>query len=286
MSDPTAAGAPDPAALVAPVAPTAPVSPPATSDLTDDWWKQDLPQEIRDDPTVKTFTTIEGMAKSLINAQNLVSKRVEEMTPEQLGQIHARHGRPDEADGYVLAKPESLPEGLEYHDALAAKAKGWFHEAGLSQAQAEKLHGFWNEFAAESFNGANVAREAAQTEAMNKFKAELGSQFEPKVNLAKAAIREFGGQDLKDFLNDTKLGDDPRMVRAFIKIGEAVGEDTLVNGDGGGGGMTPAEAEAKIAAIHANPAYTDATKPEHAGLVAEMARLFAIKHPPGSETTL
>lgn len=245
--------------------------------------KAGLPDDIRDDPALDPFTSFEGIARSLVNAQALVGKRVEEMTADQLAAVHSRHGRPETPDGYQLSRPEDMPKGMNYSEDLERAARSWFHEAGLSQVQAEELFAKWNGYAAEKFNGFAHARQAATEDGVKALRAELGPAFDRKVKLAGRAVRQFGGKELQKFLDDTGLGNDPKLVRAFISIAEKVGEDTVIGDGGDSFAMTADEARKGIARIMAEPAYFNANHPEHDAKVAEAQRLFQLAHPePGA----
>lgn len=45
---------------------------------------------------------------------------------------------------------------------------------------------------------------------------------------------KFGSPELKQYLNETGLGNHPELVRIFANIGKAMSEDGLVTGNSGG----------------------------------------------------
>ncbi len=244
--------------------------------------KEALPDDLKGEPGLAPFTSLEGMARSLVEAQRLVGKRVEDMTPEQIAKVRKNFGAPDDAGGYELARPENLPDGFEYNEALEKQAREWFHQAGLNNKQAATIYDEFMEYTSQQFADIQRAAASAKDEAEKVLRREWSQAFDKNVNLAKRAVARFGGQELQKFLDETQLGNDPRVIRAFDKVARKVGEDTL-EGEGSGrlGGLMPEEAKAEIAKIMAGPAYFDPKHPEHAGSVAEVERLFKQAHPEG-----
>jgi hypothetical protein len=92
-------------------------------------------------------------------------------------------------------------------------------------------------------------------------------------------VAEFGGEPLGQFLDETGLGDDPRLIRAFARIAEMVGEDSLVGTGERDFIATPEAAREEIARGLRDPAYFDANHPEHAASVDRMRGLFATAYP-------
>ncbi len=62
-----------------------------------------------------------------------------------------------------------------------------------------------------------------------------GKTFQEVTETAHKAVRRFGGDGLADYLEKTKLGNNPEMVRAFFLAGSAISEDTSFDRGGGGG---------------------------------------------------
>ncbi|WGL97361.1 peptidase [Arsenophonus sp. aPb] len=51
------------------------------------------------------------------------------------------------------------------------------------------------------------------------------------INHAQKALKKFGSPDLKQYLNDTGLGNHPELIRVFANIGQAMAEDSMVTGN-------------------------------------------------------
>jgi len=59
-----------------------------------------------------------------------------------------------------------------------------------------------------------------------------GPRFERNVNLANRALEQFGGQELIDFLREARLTNCPPLVRAFMRIGQALAPDSIAGSHG------------------------------------------------------
>lgn len=59
-----------------------------------------------------------------------------------------------------------------------------------------------------------------------------GTRFERNVNLANRALEQFGGQELIDFLREARLTNCPPLVRAFMRIGQALAPDSIAGSHG------------------------------------------------------
>ena len=95
-------------------------------------------------------------------------------------------------------------------------------ELDLSQADAQKLVDF-------QAQGVQRARQAWADAA--KADAEFGGdKLEESVAVARKAIDTFGTPELKALLNQTGIGNHPEVIRAFLRAGKALGDDTIVTG--------------------------------------------------------
>lgn len=153
---------------------------------------------------------------------------------------------------YELTLPEGVSVDTEALAAFAPIAK----ELNLSNAGASKVAEFYasnilpqaTKAATDALMGNVVEQRAAWDKATREMiaggKAEDGTPIpadpdfggktldQVRVVTAKALDR-FGGAEYRAFLNETGLGNDPRMMKAWFKIGEAISEDTEFHRSGG-----------------------------------------------------
>lgn len=147
-------------------------------------------------------------------------------------------GAPNKGDAtYTLTLPEGslLPASEIETVAAYAKARGLSNEAAQEVlAQRHDAVKAFHESATQKF------RERA-TQWVNEAKAdkslagEQGQDFDANAGLAKRALNHFFGKELDAVLNETGYGNHPAILRGFLKIAKAMGEDTLAQGVHGGG---------------------------------------------------
>lgn len=184
----------------------------------------------------------------------------------------AKLGTPDEADGYDLA----APEGFEQYD---QGLSDWFreaaHEARLPAPMAQRLHDSFVERMGGTIQE-QLSNVQAQQEAWEgELKQEYGTAFDERVAAARGAIREFGTPALQEALTASGLGSNPEFVRAFAKIGMALGSGPQFKDAEGSGqfGTTPDMAREQIASIRANPALYDESHAEYKLLNEKLTQL-------------
>lgn len=156
----------------------------------------------------------------------------------------------DKADGPPEKYEFTMPEGVQLDEALVGAIEPALRDAGLTQEQATKL--------TEAFTAYRVSEAQRQSEAFTQQTEDWGRQaqddkeyggvkFEENVKLAQAAMSKFGTPELKALMADG-LGNHPELIRVFVRVGKAMGEDGGVNG----GSRTPANKPA-AAVLYDNP---------------------------------
>ena len=106
-------------------------------------------------------------------------------------------------------------------------------------------------------------------------------RVEDAFEQAQVEMREQALDKYLQNLVDEGIGNDPRMIRMFARLGEMVSEDQLA-GTPRGLTMTPDEAQSEIDAVNAQypkHPYFDKKHPEHAAAVEKMTSLFQMANP-------
>ena len=140
-----------------------------------------------------------------------------------------------EADTSNDGAPENyddfkMPEGMDVDKEALEAALPIFKDLNLTQEQAQTLV----DVQAKQVEGIVKAQaeEFAKKQsdwnkaAMNDEEYGKG-KFEASAATARSAVLAIGGTDLKDALNETGAGNHPELIRAFVRIGNAIGEDTV-----------------------------------------------------------
>jgi hypothetical protein len=150
-----------------------------------------------------------------------------------------------EKDGAPEAYEDfKMPEGFEVDENLLGEAKPIFKELNLNQDQAQRLVDFQAKYMAQLAEAQNKAwndtidgwRTAAKDD-----KEIGGVAFKENVALAREAIKAYGNDEFKNMLNVTGTGDNPEMIRFLYKIGKAVSDDKVLQGQGPAAGKTAAQ---------------------------------------------
>jgi hypothetical protein len=246
-----------------------------------------LPEDIRGDTSLKDIRDLAGLAKGYVNAQRMVGyDKVaipgEKATPDEFNAFYTKLGRPEKPEGYKL--PEVKADNVfqppkELVTGFTAKA----HELGISQKQAEGLFSWYLGQGNSSIEKLNTDLATTRDAGVAELKKEFGAAFDTKVNIARDAVRSLGDEAFVQFLDTSRLGDHPSMIRVFAKIGEMLKEEGTLKGTGTGSAMSPDEAKARIAEFNSNPdkmkAYTDKSHPNFKAVSEERARLYAYAYP-------
>lgn len=211
---------------------------------------ESLPETLRGEKSLASFKDPSELAKSYVEAQKLIGKKVSQMTPEEIKQFNKNLGVPESKDNYDFGEDTSNdPNMVNWF-------KGAAHEAGITQDAAKKLVEKWNGQVAESKKMVESQIELKNEENVKFLKSEFGAAFDEKVNHANKAISKFGGEPLVKVLSDYGLQSNPVLVKAFAEAGKLISEGSLPNPTSNGQyGLTPAEARAKIEQTKADPSF-------------------------------
>ena len=181
-------------------------------------------------------------------------------------------GTPEEASEYNLA----APEGFEQYD---QGLSDWFREAAhaakMPASMAQRLHDSFVERMGAGYQEDAQAKALQQETWEAELKQEYGTAFDERVSAARLAVREFGGEPLMEALQSSGLGSHPEVVRAFAKVGMALGKGPQFKDaeQSGQFGTTPEMAKEQIAAIRNNPGLYDQSHPEHKVLNQKLTQL-------------
>lgn len=152
----------------------------------------------------KGYKSVGDLAKAAQNAESLIGKSVQlpgaDAKPEDWQKVFRRLGAPETPDGYTLALPEGVAEGVIDAE-FGTKFKDVAVKAGLTPSQAKAVHDFIALGTVEQVQAnANAQAEAATkaTEALEKaWGGKVGSEpFNGALQHAMRAINGLGGDDL------------------------------------------------------------------------------------------
>lgn len=159
-----------------------------------------------------------------------------------------------EGEGAAEYEAFTLPEGVEVNETDMAEFGNVARELGLTQEQAQRL--LTHEAERIAASNAAVAEQYAERSAKwaSDAKADKefgGDAFDQSVSVAMTAMEKFAGDDVRELMNETGLGNHPGVIRMFWKIGQSIANDGIVGGgDGGGDPVSPEAKAAKFYKAH------------------------------------
>lgn len=179
-------------------------------------------------------TTLTGKIGDL--EKNSIPKLAENATPEQREAFHKALGRPDKPEEYEF--PEV--NGQKNNPEVVAHFQKEFHRLGVPKDTAKELAVTYNNLIQGMVKADLEKRAAERTEAETKLKAELGDKYDASIEMVRRVWKKLSNSEFDAFVNETKIGNDPRLIRFMIEVAKKTGEDQSIPGQPGGPGEKPA----------------------------------------------
>lgn len=276
-------GAPPPAAPPAGGAPPAPpAAPPAGGDGAP-WYGGIENTEVKGWIEKKGWKSIEdafashhGLERMLSSEKIPVPKN--ESDAAAWNALYKAVGRPDDVAGYGLDKVEGLDP------AAAGKLAEIAHANGLSVKAVQSIIAFDQERMQSATQAAETAFVQQQQVDGQALRQEWGQAYDAKIAAAGAALRQFGLDAQTLDALDRSIGM-KRTLSIFADIGAKLGEAPAHGMSGGGNAdafMTPAQADARITSMKADPETAKRLYNGDAALRSELDRLTRIAVGAGS----
>ena len=248
-------------------------------------FRDHIDETLRDDPSLSTYKDLNGMAKSLINAQKMIGADKIAIpgswaTDEDWSQVYDKLGRPGASDGY----------NIETNEVMTENDVGWFqdvaHKVGLNTSQAQALFGEYTDLVSNIREQSATDLTNLSNEREGELRREWGNTFEARIEGANNVVAEFSPEDagiLDIQLSDgSLLGDHPAFVRMTSGIAEfmasKLGEDTF-SGRDNEPGMSSADIQLEMSKLtQQGSPYWIKDHPDHDNAVAEVMRLRRLIH--------
>lgn len=187
---------------------------------------------------------------------------------------YAASGRPEAPDNYEFKRPE-LPADMPYDDELEKSFKTFAHVNGLNKKQAAALYEGYAKTQMERHAAYSTQQKQAVSQAETALRREYGNTYEQAVGQAKAALAQYADPEYLQFLEQSGQGNDPRVIRAWIKVGKEMSGDTKLRGNVQPAAQ-PADLERAIADFRTqhSEAMFKKDHPDHDRRVKEYSKLF------------
>jgi hypothetical protein len=272
MADPTPTPSPTPA----------PTPTPTPAPAAFDWNTSVTDEATRTWVQAKGFKDVTGLAQSALNLEKLTGdlnsivrlpKADAADFDKQMGDVYTKLGRPEKPGEYKLP----VPQGQD--PKFAETVSTWFHDAGLNPKQAQALATKWNEHmggATKAQSDAIAARDASQ---LAELKQTWGANYDANSALVEKAAQAFG-MDQQTLLALRQTMGPGAAMKFMQNIGAKLGvsDTSFITGENRqssfAGGMSPAEAKQRVAALRADPEWIKGYGNGDADKKAEMSKLM------------
>lgn len=238
-------------------------------------WLTALPEELRADASLTPFKDVTDLAKSYISTKAMVGKKGvippgEKATDEEWTAFYKSLGQPD-LDKFQI----NTPQGQEINTELLNSFKQVFHKSGIMPRQAQAVVDAYLQHEKARYEAITKEHADELKQELEGLQKEWGQGYPKQISLAKMAVKDLGGPEFIDYLEETGLGSDPTVIRFMAKVGALMGEDKL-RGEAAGrmGQGTPSEINANIQKVMSEERYTNHNHPGHKLAVQEVADFF------------
>lgn len=270
-----------------PIEPANPVTDPAPAPVADPVdWRSSLPEDLQANPALADIKDVEGLAKSMINAQKLVGMDKdklltvpgEDADEDAWGSFYTKLGRPEKAEDYTLSVGEELKETVQITEEMDGWYKDTAHKYGLTNKQTAGVYEEFAQWAAGLADQGNQNLEGIKDQSTAALKQEWGSAYDQNIQGTAKVLNEYATEEFVGWLDESGMGSHPDMVKFVHSIHKAMGDDSISDVSKAEVLMTPAEASAQIAQKFNDKtfmeAYQKADHPSHKWAVDEMSKLY------------
>lgn len=226
-----------------------------------------LPEEIRDHPSLSSINDVSNLGLSFVNAQRLIGADKlplpKNPTEDDLNNIYNKLGRPEDPQGYGIKA-----DGQYLDENVVSSFSDVAHKLGLNLDQAKGILNYYTSSIQQNDEFRSGENQKAIELTESNLKAEWGSSYEEKIDRAVSVAEEFASKHLLQMtLEDgTKIGNHPEFIKAFSGIADfkskVTSEDTIqesaVNSR-----LTSRDAQARLNSIYSDTshAYWDKKNP-------------------------
>ena len=238
-----------------------------------------MPPGLREEPSLKTFDSVDKLAKSYVNAVKMIGGNPDNMVAipdegETWDDFYNKIGRPEKANDYQFGDENGELDGF----------REFAHDTGLTQDQANNILKLYGDIQEEEKESHQNGLEELRTNTTMELQKEWGKNYDGKMDYAKRAFAQFASPELSQLMDESGMGNHPEMLRVFAKVGELMGEDSLVVGTGlGSSQLSPEQAQQEIQALYSDKefskSYRDNKDPGHKTAMNKMERLFKQAYP-------
>jgi hypothetical protein len=241
-----------------------------------------IPEEIRSDPNIAKYKSIDELAKGHLEVVKLVGKKGvivpgPNASEEEKAKFYEAVGRPKTADDYKLEYPKEMHPKITVSPESEAAFKQVGHKLGLTNEQINGLNGWYMSTVSQGLTKQDEATKASFEAAQTQLRTEWGPEFNANVTLAKRVIEKYGGKEAAQSFGD--LGNNVAVLRFLANVGKKMSEASFKTGEFNELIGTAQEAKQKLDDLNARILKMDSNDPAYPKLIAERTKLYELAYP-------
>jgi len=198
------------------------------------WYSQDYGELVKN----KGYKTPDDVLKNVKELEGMVGGRVKMPTPEssaeEVNAFYQKLGKPVGPDAYEIVRPE-MPEGMNYDEDMEKGFREVAFEHHASNEQTKAMVDWFNKYEINRYNDFMAEKQRLETEGLEKLRGEWKIDYDENVKISNRACHQLGGDEFIALMEETRLGNNPVMIKTFHDIGVKILSDSLIKGDGSGG---------------------------------------------------
>lgn len=188
--------------------------------------------------TVAKYKSAEGLLKGAANLISFAGKKVEGVvvpnegsTEQEIAEYRQAIGVPESPTAYDL-QPENMPEGMDWDSELAGEWSNVFHEAGISQAQAQKIAQAYSDITSKQLEQANATLDTRAQADMEAQRAAIQKQWGDKYDQNMQAAVNMANTLGFDMENpqDILAMRNPKVLNMMLERHSAMSEKNIPRG--------------------------------------------------------
>lgn len=198
-------------------------------------WKEHLPEEIRDEPSLNNIANFPDAIKQLVHAQKTVGKDKvilpgEEASDEDWNEFYNQVGRPKTAGDYPYERPEDVPES-ERSDDRMEEIRKFAHATNMTVKQFKRMMEREDAEVIDRKKVDEATVELALDEAEQKLKDLWGMAYDEKIHIVNRFINETTKEGDKRTAFIKEFGRNPVFVEWAAEVGKTMVEHEVLIAD-------------------------------------------------------
>lgn len=245
-----------------------------------------LPKELASEPYFKGFEgkPVTEVFKSALEAHKMVGGSVripgEKAEDKDWDSFYGKM-RPESAEKYALKITDEKVKPYLTDEKLKAFSELMWQE-GLHPRQASRLLSGYQQLLGADVTNIEQQIQTSIASGDKKIRDAYGDKYQTSAIMANRVAKRFGGDEFVKVIQDYRLNSDKTFFDAFVKIGEAMHEDSWVTGDTRSKFITREQAQTQVSEILANKdhAYHNSAHKDHMAACEQVNSLRKIIYAP------